>query len=185
MDLLVALDLDLVHNYTDKDKAEIIMQKLDWWLVAPSPRTLIGWRRSEDYVKHRDEVLRNDELAGQVHHWASRLMHEKDLDAEGNARGGVVHGYEQLIRDGPAAHGRTWLDAARDVRKMAGLDTQTAVGAGAAAFLEGLGIGIGQEVAKVKIGLQRQDDGTIVEGEFSPVSPSQEEDEPHSQSQAE
>ena len=153
----MALDLDLVHSRVDREKVKIIAEKLPWWEVPPSIETLKSWRRKEDYQKRREELLHHEGLAEEVQYWAGKLFAEGD-DA-------VVHGYESLVRGGPKAYGRLWLEAARDVRKMAGLrDREAGMGAGARAFLEGLGIGLGQSL-KPAITLDRQDDGTI-EGEF-------------------
>ena len=157
VELLVALDLDLVHSRVDREKVEIIAEKLAWWEHPPAIATIKQWRQKEDYQNRREELLHHEGLAEKTQYWAGTLFAEGD-DA-------VVNGYESLVRGGPKAYGRLWLEAARDVRKMAGLhDREAGMGAGARAFLEGLGIGIGQGL-KPALTLNRQDDGTV-EGEF-------------------
>lgn len=159
IDLLVSLDLDLVHPRNDEEKAQIFFEALPWWDHPPSGGTLTKRRGTREYIERREQVVRNDDLLERMRYWAGGLMSGKDSVAEG---------YQEIIKGGPRAHKRLWLDAARDVTKMAGIrERDVSVGKAAIAFLEGLGIGTGQVLAQKKIELQREKDGTIVEGEVT------------------
>jgi|GEM_PF-5214994 len=155
IDLLLALDLDLMHPTTDEEAAQIICDKLPWWDHPPYHGTLKSWRKKELYQQKYESLVRNEGLTERVQYWAGTLFKDS-----------VVQGYESIVRGGPKTYKRLWLEAVRDVKKMAGLHSREAsMSKGALAFLQGLGIGVGSELTQ-KIELRREDDGTIIKGEY-------------------
>ena len=153
---LVELDLDFHHSWTDKEIAEFLKERIEWRVVAPSKNMLDTMRKSDEYVELRERTVKHSGLADKVQAWAGQLF------AQGEHS--VLQGYREIIEGGPKEYKSLWLKAAQDVKAMAGLrDSSAEPGKEALAFIQGLGIGIGQK--ETKLSLIRQDDGTIVEGE--------------------
>jgi len=158
IDLLVTLDLSLI-KMSNEEKCEAICQALPWWDEPPSIYTLYDWRKTERYQQQRQEKSQNIGLSEQVQHWAGLLFQDK-----------IARGYEKLLSMNPTEKPRAWMEAARDVRKMAGLQPPEAVPRmGALVFLKKLRIDLGQGL---QIGLERQDDGTVIDGDVKVLAPS-------------
>lgn len=160
-DKLIELDLDFMTRRTDAQKTEIVAEYLPWIDVPPSIDRLRRWRERPYYVERRESLLRNDGLAEAVQGAMGQLILEGD-NKPGNMS--VLQGLSWGIRQGPENNKR-WLDFEKEVMKHAGITERAAVGTSANVFLQALGIGVGQEIAKQKLSLQRTEDGEVIDAE--------------------